>query len=101
MMAMTPTTSTAATANHATRAPRTLREYFRISKTRQKDLARCLGVHQSTVSMLTAGLRAARWKLAQKIHEKTGVPIAKLLVAPNAEPRPSQAKPKQKQKPKP
>ena len=89
MMATTPTTATttAATAPDPTPAPRTLREYFKTSGDTQKKLARHVGVHQSTISMLTHGLRAARFKLAQKIHDKTGVPIEKLLVAAHPRPR--------------
>jgi transcriptional regulator with XRE-family HTH domain len=89
MMAMTPTTPAAATGDHDNRtpAPRTLREYLKTSGVSQKQLARRLGVHQSTISMLVHGLRAARFKLAQKIHDKTGVPIEKLLVAAHPRPR--------------
>jgi transcriptional regulator with XRE-family HTH domain len=68
-------------------APRTLREYLKVSGTRQLDLARKCGVHQSTISMLVHGLRAAGGKLARKLHKETGVPFEKLIIAEHRRPR--------------
>jgi transcriptional regulator with XRE-family HTH domain len=56
-----------------------LREYLRLTGVSQRRLATKAGVNQSMISMLVHRTRAARWKLAQKLHTITGVPVEVLV----------------------
>ena len=71
------------TTSRAHRGPfLTLRAYFRATHTSQRALARLLDVSQSTLSMLAAGKRTARYPLAVRIATITGVPIKALMTLP-------------------
>lgn len=61
-------------------APRSLREYFRRGIESQRALADRAGVHQSMISMMVRGERAARGALALKLSQLTGVPVERLVV---------------------
>jgi hypothetical protein len=78
----------------APRTPRTLAEYLAGPPPRsQRSLAKVVHVHQSMISMLTRGERAARGTLATKLHKVTGVPLAVLIVATKRRRRPPKKKP--------
>lgn len=62
--------------------PRSLPAYFRRPNAlSQTDLARLVGVTRSMISMLASGTRAARGKVATRIHHLTGVPIETLIIS--------------------
>lgn len=63
--------------------PRTLGEWLAGPPRRsQRFLAGRVGCHQSMISMLVRGERAARGKLALRLHEETGVPLRVLIARP-------------------
>ena len=53
--------------------------YRSATKTTQQALAKLLGISQSALSMIEAGERIPRGRLALRIHDRTGVPLATLL----------------------
>lgn len=59
----------------------TLRAYLRESGVSQYDLAKAVGVNQSTISQLSRGGRRASGKLALRISKCTGVKVEGILAA--------------------
>jgi transcriptional regulator with XRE-family HTH domain len=51
----------------------------------QRKLAHAAGCNQSMISMLAHGKRAARGKLALRLHRLTGVPVESLIATPQAD----------------
>jgi hypothetical protein len=61
-------------------SPRTLREWLYLTHTSQRTLAKDVGCHQTMISALARGERAARGDLAVRIRDRTGVPLDVLVV---------------------
>jgi len=59
---------------------RTLREWIHNTHTSQRDLAKKVGCHQTMISALVRGDRAARGKLATRIYRATGVKVETLVI---------------------
>lgn len=59
---------------------RTLREWLYVTKTPQRTLADDVGCHQTMISAMARGERAARGELATRIHDRTGVPVEVLVL---------------------
>jgi len=57
----------------------TLRAYLRKSGESQHDLARRVGVNQSTISQLCNGGRNPSGRVALRISKATGVPVEAIL----------------------
>jgi len=58
---------------------RSLSEFKKAKGLSNQEMAKLLGVSDAHLSMILSGQRAPSKKLAQKISEKTGIPILKLL----------------------
>lgn len=58
---------------------RTLADYFEQTDSTQADLARAMGVSKACISLLARGEGFASAKLAARIAEHTGVPVASMV----------------------
>jgi transcriptional regulator with XRE-family HTH domain len=72
----------AAKALAATPKPKTLAEWLALpgAGRSQRKLAAKVGCHQSMISMLVKGQRAARGKLALALAEETELPVEQFLI---------------------
>lgn len=61
------------------RAYNSIDAYLQGTETTQQELADKLGISQGALSMIKAGQRIPRPKLALRIHALTGIPLATLL----------------------
>lgn len=68
-------------ATAATLKPKTLAEWLAVpgAERSQRKLAKRVGCHQSMISMLVQGQRAARGKLALALADETGLPVVLFL----------------------
>jgi transcriptional regulator with XRE-family HTH domain len=66
---------------------RSLSEFKESKGLTSQELARMLGVSDAHLSMILSGQRSPSRKLAQRISEKTGIPVLNLLY-PQEEARP-------------
>ena len=67
---------------------RTVGEYLKAKKIRQRQFAAQMGMSQSHVSELVRGKHRPSPKLAAKIEKITGIPLRRLLLPDEAEPAP-------------
>jgi transcriptional regulator with XRE-family HTH domain len=61
---------------------KSLNAYLKATKQSKRALAKRLGVHPSTISLIARHKRAARWGLGQRLEKITGVPIKVFCARP-------------------
>lgn len=66
---------------------RSLSEFKKVKRLSNQAMAKLLGVSSAHLSMILSGQRTPSRKLAQRISERTGIPVLNLLY-PNDEARP-------------
>lgn len=66
---------------------RSLSEFKKVKRLSNQAMAKLLGVSSAHLSMILSGQRTPSRKLAQRISERTGIPILNLLY-PSDEARP-------------
>jgi transcriptional regulator with XRE-family HTH domain len=72
----------AAKASAGVTRPKTLAEWLSVpgAGRSQRKLAKRVGCHQSMISMLVKGQRAARGKLALALADETDLPVEQFLI---------------------
>ena len=64
---------------------KTVGEYLKANKIRQREFGALIGIHQSHISEMVNGKYRPRPELAAKIEEITGIPLRTLLGLDNEE----------------